>query len=274
VGVAAILTANLLAFADTSCPTRELTEAAKKLDKQQVVSVIRLADRWKQLARGRSEECVDELFNEYWGFYHEVQDQQRDRVKVLGRKRLNRELAKVGWAYRESEAGDFVAERRDWIVRYLGSSLPPVWKEYLTERIHDISQGLAEDASLLIGFQELGRMLRFWEDFVAAHPNFPGTPYIREFYIDMYLAIFLNGSDNTPLDEWGPNGPTGEVAQEVRNAYREYLQDGPRAAHYELVRGYFEFLKKKNFKVDEEERAKYLEAHGVKPSRGTEPLQY
>ena len=272
--LAAILTACFLVFADITCPTRELTEAAAKHDKQRVVSVIRLADRWKQLARGQSEECVDELFNAYWGFYHEVQDQQRDRVKVLGRKRLDRELAKVGWAYRESEAGDFVAERRDWIVRYFGSSLPPVWKEYLTERIHDISQGLAEDAILLIGFQELGRMLRFWEDFVAAHPNFRGTPYIREFYIDIYLEIFLNGSDNTPLDELGPNGFTGAIKAEVRDAYREYLKDGPRAAHYELVRGYYEFLKKKDFKVDEEERAKYLDAHGVKPSRGTEPPQY
>jgi len=265
--IAVILAANALAFADASCPTRELVEAAKKLDKKTVASVIRLADRWKQLARGRSEECTDQLFQEYWGFYHDVQAEQLGRLETLGRKRLNRELAKVGWGIVESEAGDFVAERNDWVVRYLGSSLPPVWKLYLTERIHDISQGLSEDASLTIGWQELGRMLRFWEDFAAAHPNFRGTPAVR-LYIDLYLEIFLNGTDNTPI-AWN-----GELDQGLRDAYQTYLKDGPRAAHFDLVRGYFELLKKTNFKIDEEQRAKFLRAHGMTADQGIEPPHY
>jgi hypothetical protein len=66
-------------------------------------------------------------------------------------------------------------------------------------------------------------------------------------YIDLYLEIFLNGTDNT------------------------HIKDGPRAAHYDLVRGYFESLRKTNFKIDEEQRAKFLKAHGMTADQGIDP---
>src|SRR5947209_7450834 len=109
-GVALVI-ARFLLFAGPACPTAEFSEASKKLDKTEVTSLLRMADRWQQLATGQSPDCLDALFDTYWGFYHNVQEAQLARLETLGRKRLDSELAKVGWAIHESEAGDFVAER-------------------------------------------------------------------------------------------------------------------------------------------------------------------
>lgn len=279
VAVAALVLVGTAAFADVS-PSRlespspgceAATALAKELEAaRRTVSALRAqTDRLKaRLAAVSDEECRGALFRVYWEFYGDVQraltiEAQRDGDPA-GRARLERSLKLVGWRLVGSEAGDYVAEERDWLPRVLGPSLPPMWRDFITLRIGDaVRGGLTEDAGLKIGWDTLRARIERWDEFLATYPRFIWRDGVAEDN-KTALRILLRGVDNSPVFD-----SDGVLLPEVRKELEAYAAN-PRAARRAVVKRYLALLKKGGWK-ESDEAAAYLDKQGLATMAGIEP---
>jgi hypothetical protein len=246
------------------CPTAEL-ETELSHAEMKTAAVQKEMASFTRLGAGTAPACQVELFNRYWQFYGRVQSELAEKMQTSEqqKKRLERELKSVGWAYFESEAGGYIKESGDWLPKKAGSSLPPDWRRYLTLRIGDVRAGFSEDAGLTIGWTDLRKRIRSWEDFLAAYPAFAHADEVRESN-KMYLAVLLAGMDNSPTLDG-----EGHFVPEVKTELDAYLAD-KKARDKKLVGRYVKLIE--GGKADQ--ASEYLKKQGLTSMMGQEPPRY
>lgn len=174
------------------------------------------------------------------------------------------------WHRRETEGSYYVGETGTWLRSRFGRLLPPSWNEYLRQREIEIKEGFSEDAGLLISWEQLRLRITFWETFLARYPDFPLKGGEIATYLDIYIRTFLTGTDNSRIER---DYQDLTLRDEVRKAYDDFLRKNRGSRYYSVVKGYYDILKKENFRVGREARS-FLQANGVKSMHAVQPPTY
>jgi hypothetical protein len=249
-----------------ACSTAALDDwiahAAKHL--AAVRTIGHLLGHW--IADAPDDACRVRLFERFWTYYGDMQVMFAAHVERLdGAKRasLLRTFKEFGWIYHDSEAGAYISDGSDWLLRTAGPALPTPFRDYLTLRLRDTAEGFAEDAGLRITWAELRQRLRRWEDFDASISRFERSDEVHA-RLQLYLATLLTGLDNTPAFD----RETGAIDKELRKEIETYLRD-PQARSRKVVRGYYDLMVKSGFRstpaLDEYVAAHDLVVHGEPP---------
>lgn len=268
-----------LAFAEThSCPVTEFRASSQALDKGRIESVLTLACVFRTKAKGQSQECAEQLFVIFRTFYYEPlsQFQEAEGITRLPypledtrKKLLQARLSRVGWALRVTEGSYYVGEAGAWWRSRFGPLLPRSWDGYFHQREVEIREGFSEDAGLLISWERLRQRITFWEGFIRRHPHFPANEEVSS-YLDIYIRTFLTGVDNSRIER-DFDDPT--LRTEVKIAYEAFLRNNKGSKYYDIVKGYYEVLKRNNFRVTREAKA-FLESKRVKTMLAVQPPTY
>jgi len=90
---------------------------------------------------------------------------------------------------------------------------------------YDTRNRIADDAALIISWDELATRMLAWEAFERAHHPFVLALHEAEHrttgWSQTLLGFYLLGIDNTPVFDWGPN----TLLTQVRESYERFLAD-------------------------------------------------
>jgi hypothetical protein len=251
-----------------ACAPLAALDAALRAAKPTVVAVRSQAATLDRLARATSSDaCRVQLFERYWRFYEEAQAALAARIEPrdeAARAPLLRAMAPLGWSYQDSEAGGYVRDGSDWLLRHAGGRLPAPYRAWLALRLRDIAEGFSEDAGLRIGWTQLRERIRRWEDFEQRFPRFERSDEVHA-GLHLYLVTLLTGMDNTPAFTGGDDA----LDPELRRELEAYLAD-EHARNRPLVRAYYDLVQRNQFRrppdLDELLAAQQLDdVHGEPP---------
>ena len=112
------------------------------------------------------------------------------------------------------------------------------WLEYLKTSV-----SMVEDASLLIGVDEVRNNIVTLDELLKTHPDFVAkADVIKE--IERNLNIYLNGLPNTPLYDNDNN----VLRSEVKLSYEKFLNENKKCSYYTDILDIYNKLKLNNFK--------------------------
>ena len=238
-------------------------------------SVEKAAKRLLSIAKGQSDrdrDCLLHAFREYYEDslikYNETCGTENWDYPIgqSKRKRINTTIAKVGWVIDETEGSYFVRESGDWFTATFREIMPQAWKDFYRLRSNELKERFTEDAALTISWRRLAQRIGEWDLFVKRYPRFPEHAEI-EFYLSIYIRIFLNGLDNSSF-----SNHTGTLSDEVKWAYEYFLKQYPGSRYHKLVKGYYKYLKDRQFCV--KGTTEYLKSKGYSTMRGAQPPLY
>lgn len=249
------------------------------LDKKDPASIAKALDFFKtHFGAAAAADTRDEAFMEFRAFYYGVISQynpiifsdaklQERLLSDKTRKELEsmkKQLSQYGLTLTMSEGTYYVSEEPGFLLKTFSSLVTPSAREYLKLRQKEIKEGFSEDAELLIPWKALADRIATWEKFLSTYPKAALAKQGLLHYND-YLATFLTGIDNSPVfNEKGALNP------EVRQAYEYYVQKYPSTKSGQLVKQYYEILKKHGFKTSSESQ-KFLKDHNIRNMIGVEP---
>ena len=241
------------------CPASDLAQQAGKLDQARIESVLTLADAFEKLAAGQSAECISKMLTEFVGFYESALLKYDQSVPVpydapdtdAAAQKLKADLAKVGWEIKYSEGMAYVGQSGGWIVKRFKNILPPEWIEYYAISDPETEKGFADDAALMITWEELAGRIVSWDRFLVKHPDFPLKRGISE-TVKLYLNIYLSGIDNTPVTV---NYDDPKLHPELKQSYEAFLKNNKDSKYYPLIDGYWRVLSENDFQVNDKTRS-------------------
>jgi hypothetical protein len=251
---------------EESCPEDTFSTTAAALDTTQIASVLLLAEHFTALANNLPESCNERLFLIFRNAYYDAMKDVNTAKSISAiaypiaselLSALNTELNQVGWQIDELEGTYFIGETGDWFRGHFGSVLPESWDMYFGQREQEIVERTARDHGLQVSWDTVRRRMIAWEQFLQRYPDFPLQEDISR-RIRTYLSILLNGLDNSRIDAW-PESRT--LRDDVRETYEAFLLYNAGSQYYDLVKGYYDILKKYNFSTSQESRM-YIETVG------------
>jgi hypothetical protein len=102
-------------------------------------------------------------------------------------------------------------------------------------------QRIGDDASLLISWDDLGRRLVRWEDFVRRHPALPEVQDEVIPHVKNLIALYLFGSTNTPAYdtriEEAPGRPPLRIDPALKTSYERFLVEHRDSSYWRLIDG-------------------------------------
>lgn len=119
-----------------------------------------------------------------------------------------------------------------------GQYLPQDFKDYfkIQEAEYGENFNIVEDASLMIGVEDLADFILSIEDFIAKYPNSKLIAEVEEKY-GFYQYIYLNGIDNSPVKD-----RNGNLLPETKAEFNRFVAAHPDSPTAQLAS---ELLKKK-----------------------------
>ena len=117
------------------------------------------------------------------------------------------------------------------------------------------------DASLIIGWDELGKRVARLEQFELTYPGAVAFKLGHDLFI-YNLRWYLRGADNTPAF----NRDTKVLEPELRRSYNAYMANNPNTPTTILLRGYLDVLQKNGYK-DSEAALQYLREKSPLPTQ-------
>ena len=137
--------------------------------------------------------------------------------------------------------GDFYASPDPQFVSGLAGQLPlGELAEWVRFWAAEQPQRLAEDAGLLVGWDDLRARLARWEAFAKAHPGLPETETEVAPQVKSLVAWYVFGLDNSPAyDRRFGAAPawTPRIDPKLKASYETFLQENRGSAYYRVVEG-------------------------------------
>lgn len=243
------------------CNLNDFKQYANELDKTKLSSVKSLASVLNRMVEGKSNKCISSFLGEFKHFYDQSLHAYQRKEKIgdivfpneAKEKLLRPKLSTVGWNLLMSEGTYYIGETGTWIQQQFGPILPPDWKTYFDQRALEIKEKFAEDAGLLISWENLRKRISFWESFLGKYPNFPLSNEINR-YISIYIRTFLTGMDNSPITR---DFTSNMLRKDIRDSFENFLKENRNSRYYSIVKKYYNILNKNSFIVTDDLK-KYL----------------
>ena len=101
------------------------------------------------------------------------------------------------------------------------------------------AQRVAEDAGLLIGWDDLRQRIGRWETFARAHPALPETRDIVRPEVVRLVAFYVIGVDNTRAYDERSRSPGGtlRIDPQLMASYERFLIENRGSAYYKVIEG-------------------------------------
>jgi|GEM_PF-1932797 len=145
--------------------------------------------------------------------------------------------------------GDFYLESDpQYFLQRFGSKLSKAFREYLKLKSVEVDRHFAQDAGLIISWNELSDRIAAWESFIQKYPDTDYAAEARQEYFERYLYFYVNGLDNSRLYDYG----TGELKDELKKSYERYIAEYGDQPSGRAVLEFYNLLKKNNFKETDE----------------------
>lgn len=169
------------------------------------------------------------ILDEYINFY----DEKTQKIVLPDSvKRTQQALAKAELEF--WEVGEGMAEIRTIPGYYLaifGNYVTDDIREFLKINAVEDEKLYSADAGLVISFEELGKRVITWEQFIARFPQSQLLPEARERY-KQYQFTYLIGMDNTPV----VNSETGNVYPENKAELERFCNRYPQSPTTSLAK--------------------------------------
>jgi hypothetical protein len=267
----------MLVFITTSfaspCPKDEFKNKLSSIGFKDTSSVTQAAEELIKHAKNQEDKCREELLFIFRQYYLNCLRKYNDTIDSLGinetnENKMNKSLFTIGWCVKSTEGSYYIGESAGWFGTKFQEVLTEPYKEYLHFRSKEIREGFSEDAGLLISWDQLRYRIITWESFLNKYPTFPEKQSIQA-YLDIYIRVFLSGMDNSRIHDCQDM----TLDKDVRAAYEKFIRENKASKYYELVKDYYEMIKRNNFivpkNVDE-----YLKNKGYKSYLATQPPTY
>jgi hypothetical protein len=279
-----------------TCPTSEYQQRLTQIGFKDTASVAEAAKELLKTARAQPDKCKEELlflFREYYfaslnKYYGKCQEQlsslfrknytylekNNEEINIVNlineanKDPLTKSLAQVGWTVKVSEGDYYLGELPNWFATEFKEILTPAYREYFRLRSQEIRQGFAEDAGLLISWEQLRKRIITWENFLDRHPDFVEKAKIQP-YLAAYLSTYLGGMDNSTIYDLNNMA----LKKEVKASYENFIKQNKKSKYQQIVKEYYEMIKKNGYIVPKNFDA-FLEKHGFKTLLGVQPPTY
>lgn len=193
------------------------------------------------LTKLNQQDEVGAVYSSYFD-YNEQTDTSSPKPELLAKEQP---LKAVGLRYQAAGEGTaFVNMEPNYYLSLFGKRLSPDYYQYLAIRAEENKTPDVMDAGLMISYDDLGKRLVDWENYITTYPNSKWyTP--AECHVRRIRTFFLLGIDNTPA--FKRNGtPEAETAQAWQNFAQRY-PNSPTSAIIQSLQGK---LNKKNMEAE------------------------
>ena len=262
------------AYADSDIVDK-YKEKLSQIEFNDVSSIEIAADELIKFSKGQDESTREKLLFRFREYYYNVLREYNEQHEIGGFpiedseiNKLNLSLSKAGWVVKDSEGYYYLGELAGWFESRFENILTPNYKEYFYLRSKDIRKGFSEDAGLMISWEQLRKRISTWDDFLSKYPNFVENHNI-ESYLEMYIATYLWGMDNSRIYEF----ETMRLKDEVKESYEKFIIENSNSRYFSLVKGFYEILSNDKFYLREKGMT-YLEKRGYATMSGIQPPTY
>jgi hypothetical protein len=162
---------------------------------------------------------------------------------------------KCGMKFSWGEGDWYLAEDAQFLAD-TAMSLNGELGDYYRFSAEESKKRLAEDAALLITWEELRRKIIRYENFALNHQSLPETKSRIEPDLYLFMHWYLNGIENTYAYDLYPYDPrnrgTGKIDPELRTSYKNFLKENKDSAYFSLIRDVCTILMKNDFTWNKE----------------------
>jgi hypothetical protein len=250
------------AFA-SDCPKEDFKQKLNAIGFKDLTSITQATDEVVKIAKNQPDKCRDELISAYRDYYLEnmvsyVMKIPSDLTEKSAAK-LDKELAKAGWRTAMTEGAYYVAQAGGWMEIALKEILTPAYKDFLEQESKENREGFADDAGLVISWEQLRVRIIEKEALLKKHPDFIENQLSQDHLTDA-VGAFLGGLPNTPIYDF----ETKALLKDVKIAYEKFIKENKTSKYYTIVNDFYEMLRKNKFVVPDN-YAEYLIGKGVTP---------
>lgn len=180
----------------------------------------------------------DTLLSNYINQYNE---EQEDYVLNADYKRITNQLKKVAIEF--WYVGEGYTE-----FRSIPSHYPTLFKGKVSQDYQDFLDLIASDekelysadAGFVVNFDEVGKRVAYWEQFLLKHPTSKLVDEAKALY-NNYLTDFIFGLENTQTYE----EETGLIYPEYLEVYNDFVKKYPNSKTTKTIREFLKLVEKK-----------------------------
>ena len=222
----------------------------------------RVVDRYKQYHNYRKD--YQELLNEISPFermvtreflnrdpltYFESREKEYQKgIKEKYGETLNElyEFKKCGMRFIWGEGDWYVSEDPDFLLA-VSSRLKGNMQDFSLFWGEELKQRVAQDAALLLSWDELRQRIIRWETFARNHQDLPETGKKIKPELHRLVCMYLSGIDNTPALTGA-----GAIQPDLKKSYELFLRENTDSSYYVLITNVYDLLKKHDFRFSRE----------------------
>lgn len=267
---------------ETVNPSEEYQTFVSALDTTQMSSSKTAVEKYKELYATATSEQADEgflIFNKLYNslafnlddqhYKKAIKDEQYDKYdQIAGMYNgyndgkdappemvaYNTELASHGFGIGMTEGSTFVLQNRNFLKDYFYDKVSEPMKNYLGQKNKEAKEMFSSDGGLLISPTRLAERVIWAENFIKENPNFHSELMEElKWSKKSYLTTLLTGMDNTPLFDY----ETKQISSDFEEAYQTVTSSYSDTETAAMIKPYYEAIKNKNTKKQEELIAKY-----------------
>jgi len=237
------------------CPVQEFKQYSEKFDKTKVESIDSLKENYSKTVSTQSKQCRSMLFGNFRHYYDQmtqayivsIEEKLNEKYPLSEKKEkmYKDQLHEVGLIISQSEGMYYVEADSAWFLKEFDSSLSDEWKKFLKQNSYETKNSFAEDAVLLISFEELRKRIIFWENFLHEYPGFTEAGSVKE-TLSKYLSFYLSGIYGSLNFSHIPISST-----DIRRSYENFLKQNTQSKYYEVVKIQYNIIKDNAFVIDE-----------------------
>lgn len=140
----------------------------------------------------------------------------------------------------------YVDVQPDFFYETFKNNTSPSINTFLELRDRELKNTFAEDARLIISFNDLAERIYDWDQYLK---NYPDTRMKIEadYFLETYLETYLTGMENTKLFD----SKSRILIPEVKQSYESYLMNHGDTKSGMIVQEYYDILKRNHFEYSD-----------------------
>lgn len=246
-----------------------------EFDKEHADSIFRI---FYKFYRETIRECNNNFFKmkDYQFFLHEISELVGHTLenpiptfkKIDNKKsrKLKNDYAQIvidlekyvnsGVIFYQSEGDWYLAENPDFLDE-LSNLFSGELKDYLIFLASEYKERLAEDAGLLISWNNLRQRIIRWEEFAKKHEKLKEIGTEIQPKLHTLFSVYLIGTDNTKAYDIF----TGKLDTNLKLSYQNFIEENKDSNYYSIIDSVYKILGENKFEINSD-LIKYLENTG------------
>lgn len=192
-------------------------------------------------------QSVTELINgKLYDEYSNLVDKIENNISDNEVKSFKKCLDYCGLQLISGEGMLYITETNYYLYKLFKGKVSYQLDQYLSMRSLELRQGFADDAALMISYEELYERIISNEDFLTKYPDFFLKKEIEENQ-KLYLSTLLTGIENTPVFDYDNQ----VLLPEIKSLYEAIIAKNEYRKSTGIITNYYNLLKENEFKQTE-----------------------